>query len=259
MARNMTGVAEVMARGGYRTHFVGKWDVGMASPDHTPAGRGYSTSLSYYHHSNDYYTFQGTGNCNGAPMNDLWNWKPQGSGSGASIFPGRPAKAFKNDANCTAKTQETGVNGTTCVYEDAIFEQRVKDTIAHHDAAKPLFLFWATHTVHGPLQVPDAQLANFTQFIDNPTRATYHAMVNFIDGSISRVVDELKAKGMYDNTVSTLSLFTHSLCPFRSPLAHTPCLVRRTLTRLGPQLIVFSSDKCVHEPTSRCHCCLRHI
>ena len=40
IARNMTGIATKMAAGGYRTHFVGKWDAGMASLDHTPRGRG---------------------------------------------------------------------------------------------------------------------------------------------------------------------------------------------------------------------------
>ena len=50
MARNMTGIAEVMKRGGYKTHFAGKWDVGMATGEHTPVGRGYDTTLHYYHH-----------------------------------------------------------------------------------------------------------------------------------------------------------------------------------------------------------------
>ena len=50
MARNMTGIAEVMKRGGYKTHFAGKWDVGMATGEHTPVGRGYDTTLHYYDH-----------------------------------------------------------------------------------------------------------------------------------------------------------------------------------------------------------------
>jgi hypothetical protein len=33
----------------------GKWDAGMATPEHTPRGRGYDTSLIYYHHDNDYW------------------------------------------------------------------------------------------------------------------------------------------------------------------------------------------------------------
>ena len=32
-------------------------DVGMATPDHTPGGRGYDSSLSYFYHTNDYWNF----------------------------------------------------------------------------------------------------------------------------------------------------------------------------------------------------------
>ena len=39
--RNMTALGSVMRSGGYSTHVVGKWDVGMATPDHTPEGRGF--------------------------------------------------------------------------------------------------------------------------------------------------------------------------------------------------------------------------
>ena len=50
---------KVMQRAGYATHFAGKWDVGMATPDHTPAGRGYQSSLSYFHHSGDVRRVEG--------------------------------------------------------------------------------------------------------------------------------------------------------------------------------------------------------
>ena len=56
MPRNMTGLGEKLAAGGYRTHFVGKWDAGMATPAQTPKGRGYSTSLFYFEHKNDFWT-----------------------------------------------------------------------------------------------------------------------------------------------------------------------------------------------------------
>ena len=35
---------------------VGKWDAGMATPKHTPQGRGYETSLNYFGHGNWMYT-----------------------------------------------------------------------------------------------------------------------------------------------------------------------------------------------------------
>ena len=38
VARNFTGLGAIMKKGGYKTHFAGKWDCGMATPDHTPMG-----------------------------------------------------------------------------------------------------------------------------------------------------------------------------------------------------------------------------
>ena len=45
----MTGIATKMAAGGYKTHAFGKWDAGMATTDHSPHGRGYITSMHYFH------------------------------------------------------------------------------------------------------------------------------------------------------------------------------------------------------------------
>lgn len=42
-------------RGGYRTHQIGKWDAGTATPDHTPKGQGHDTSLGYFHHDSGYW------------------------------------------------------------------------------------------------------------------------------------------------------------------------------------------------------------
>ena len=36
----MTGVAQKLKEAGDATHMVGKWDAGMAPPEHTPKGRG---------------------------------------------------------------------------------------------------------------------------------------------------------------------------------------------------------------------------
>ena len=54
--RNMTGIGRVLKGAGYSTHQVGKWDAGMATPTHTPKGRGFDTSLGYFEHKNDFWT-----------------------------------------------------------------------------------------------------------------------------------------------------------------------------------------------------------
>jgi arylsulfatase A-like enzyme len=57
--RYMDTIAGKLQGVGYNTHFVGKWDAGMASMEHTPKGRGYNHSLVYYHHDNGYWDFYG--------------------------------------------------------------------------------------------------------------------------------------------------------------------------------------------------------
>jgi arylsulfatase A-like enzyme len=97
-----------------------------------------------------------------------------------------------------------------CKYEDELFEEKVHEVIAGHnasDADRPLFLFWAPHIVHGPAQVPQDAfgLMDFIQQ-DTASRSTlarqiYLARVRYIDAAIGRLVASVKAKGMYANSL----------------------------------------------------------
>ena len=51
--RNMTALGSYFTAKGWRSTAVGKWDAGMATPAHTPEGRGFDSSLVYYEHMND--------------------------------------------------------------------------------------------------------------------------------------------------------------------------------------------------------------
>ena len=174
--RDMTGLAEKLKTAGYATHQVGKWDAGMATPDHTPQGRGFDTSFGYYHHANDYYS-EVMGSCNNTNVVDLWDT-------------GKPAH---------------GVNGTgQDNYEEALFRDHVLDVINNHDPSTPLFLYYAPHIVHAPLQVPDSYAEKFS-FIDDHDRQYYHAMVNYLDDVVGQVVAALKSRGLWDNLLLVTS------------------------------------------------------
>merc|ERR1719401_2146942 len=86
--RNMTTIATVLKRAGYRTHIVGKWDVGVATPDHLPAARGYETSLIYFEHENDCWDFKTEIKC--GLYRDLWEHDD------TIPYPGRPAERLRN-------------------------------------------------------------------------------------------------------------------------------------------------------------------
>ena len=172
--RNMTSIATKLKAAGYATHQVGKWDAGMATPDHTPKGRGFDSSFSYFNHGNDYYT-QIVGDCKGyGSVVDLWD--------------------YDQPANTS--------NGTD--YEEHLFEMHLMDVVNNHDPSTPLFLYYAPHIAHTPLQVPDSYLNKFS-FIDDHDRQYYHAMVNYLDDVVGNLTKALKKRGMWDNLLFVTS------------------------------------------------------
>ena len=118
----------------------------LATPDHTPKGRGFDSSFGYFHHANDYFT-ETAGKCQGCNITDLWN----------------------------TDSLAHGENGTgPDHYEEGLFKKKLLNVVNNHDPSTPLFLYYAPHNVHGPLQVPDSYLnkinsASLTQKIDNST------------------------------------------------------------------------------------------
>ena len=200
--RNMTGIAAKLRDQGYKTHMVGKWDAGMASPDHTPRGRGYDTSLHYFSHKNDYFTQRAMQSDCSDPVESVGEFVDLWADDG-------PART---------------VNGTG--YLEDIFAEEALRVVEGHDPEDPLFLFFAPHVAHVPLQVPEDRLQRFraltkgddericasqTYYV-NPTdgknyacKAQYAAMVNYLDEHIGRIVEALKARGMWDSTLMVLS------------------------------------------------------
>ena len=203
--------------------------MGLATPDHTPKGRGFRHSLTYLDGANDYFTSTTTGWCdtadpaNGVPYTDLW----------ASAG---PALGRNNSWACSQTHQPA-----SCVYEDTLFTNFTVAQILAHDAATPLFLYFAPHNVHEPLEAPQAQLDAFAFVYDTCAAAAggavglgknnscdaqlrdpahpgdgktikqccfrqyYSAMTNLVDQHIGQVVGALKAKGMWANTFLSLS------------------------------------------------------
>jgi len=207
--RNMTGIATKLSSVGYRTHMFGKWDAGMATPDHTPHGRGYQTSMHYFHHANNYWNSH-VGKCNKTSIVDLWLANEHMEG---------PAFGFNSTChgkiNVTGEGCQPGPDAMSTLttdydgYEDANFERAILDVIKNHNASEPFFLFWAPHTIHTPLQVPQEYFDKF-EFIaptDKPkhNRQIYHAMVSFADASVGNVTNALKAKGMWDDLLLVFS------------------------------------------------------
>ena len=184
----MTTIAHKLKAAGFATHFVGKWDVGMATPTHTPKGRGYDTGLSYFHHSNDYYTENGDGTmCRG--VIDIWGTD-------------RPAANF----NTSASNEKNQRNGTLVDFEEYKFMKHVQGIIQHHPVSQPLFVTYATHLVHEPLQVPTIYLERLESIIqDNENRLLYHSMVSCLDDVVGNITFTLNNSKLWDDTLFVFS------------------------------------------------------
>jgi len=194
----MTALPAVLARAGWASAAVGKWDAGMASRDHTPVGRGFgAASLVSFEHMTDRFTqqiFPGGTACTlvDPTIADLWD------GDG-------PAR---------------GLNGTG--FTEDLHVARLLSVIANASADAPLFLYYAPHIAHYPLQVPAAALAKFSFLGDdepacNATvpyiypgapaalpfrcRAMATALVAMLDDAVGAVTDALAARGWWDETL----------------------------------------------------------
>jgi hypothetical protein len=85
-----------------------------------------------------------------------------------------PATSFKPNSACSTQSR------TGCKYLEEVFEKRVNDTIAAHDAATPLFLMWSPHSIHLPL-APPAVTDPTISAITHAPRRLYMATVKDID------------------------------------------------------------------------------
>jgi len=69
----------------------------------------------------------------------------------------------------------------------------------------PFFLYFSYYTAHTPLQARQGKIDKYKKKLKNGTyrhkNPVYAAMVEHLDDSVGRVVDELKERGLWDNTI----------------------------------------------------------
>ncbi|XP_010890608.3 arylsulfatase I isoform X1 [Esox lucius] len=165
-------LAERLLGAGYSTHMVGKWHLGFCLPSCLPTGRGFQSFLGSLTGSGDHFSYQ---SCD------------QAEACGFDLHDGeRPA-------------WEMSGNYSTTLYID-----RVKKILRAHDSRKPLFLYLALQAVHTPLQVPNHYLQRYSG-VENRSRRHYAAMLSCVDEAVGELVQELKTRDLYQNSVLVYS------------------------------------------------------
>jgi len=182
---NMTLMGTKMKEAGYKTAYTGKWDVGFASEAQMPHANGFDTFLGYLQHANSYCSEK-------TPFQALGS---------LDICQSRFLDFWESDENDYWPSKLAGT-----AYEEELFLKKSLDVIDNHDPKDPLFLFHSSHLLHTPLQIPDEWLANFTDIIpiqgkSDFLRRQYAAMTQYMDYQVGTLVQALKEKDMWKNTL----------------------------------------------------------
>ena len=203
--QNMTTLPRKMANAGYAPVVFGKWDMGFASYNHTPAGRGYVRSLVYATHMNNYWSqaIEPTGtSCTNTSILDLWD------GDGPAV----------------------GVADRGSYMDDLVLNRSlaaVADFSAGVFGTKGLFLDVRFHSMHWPLMVDEASFDAFSFVEDDEPgcgyrfygdgmwpaggaaarnfscRRQYQAMLRNMDARVGAIEDALVAAGLWADTLVT--------------------------------------------------------
>ncbi|XP_036326656.1 arylsulfatase B [Rhagoletis pomonella] len=172
---NITMLPEIFQKAGYSTNLVGKWHLGFAKREFTPTHRGFDYHYGYWGGFVDYYQRR-------------------------SLMP-VPGYSMGYDFRRNMEL-ECAERGT---YATELFTREAERIILANNNTKPLLLILSHLAVHtgnsdDPLQAPEEEIAKF-QYIKDPNRRTYAAMVSRLDQSVGRIINTLEKANMLKNSI----------------------------------------------------------
>ena len=164
---NMTMLPAKLKQAGYSTHMVGKWHEGFFKEEYLPVNRGFDTSSGFLNGAEDH--MNQTIDC----ATDYWK----------------------------DQTFDTR-NGT---YDAYTYRDDLTTIISAHEQTEPFFLYLPLHNVHEPFQAPQEWLDIYPNGSTCDRRHTIQAMVSVADNVTGHVVELLKKKDMWNNTIMIVS------------------------------------------------------
>ncbi len=210
-------VGELLQEAGYRTAIVGKWGLGAPGTEGVPNRQGFDFFFGYNCQRQAHTLF---------PLH-LWKNGERVMLRNDTVPPHtRLAEgADPDDAASYAAFQLEE-------YAPDRMQQEVLDFV-ERNRERPFFLYYATPIPHLPLQAPQRWVDYYRDklgpeepytgdkgyFPNQYPRATYAAMISYLDEQVGQLVDTLKALGLYENT---LIIFSSDNGPTYTGGADTP-------------------------------------
>ena len=191
-------VAEVLKSAGYKTGIVGKWGLGAPGTEGVPNKQGFDFFYGYncQRQAHTYY-----------PMH-LWKNEERVLLNNKMVAPHShlPEGADPDDPESYANFSLTDFA------PDLMHEEALKFMDQNRD--RPFFLYYASPVPHLPLQAPrrwvdyykkklgeEKPFAQGRYFPNQTPRATYAAMISYLDEQVGDLVKKLKEIGVYENTL----------------------------------------------------------
>ncbi len=199
MADSIVTVAEKLKDSGYATAFFGKWGLGYPGSESTPNKQGFDYFYGY--------------NCQrqAHTLTPLHLWRNEDKDHLANdTLPPRT----KLDEGADPYDWES----YTKYFQPDYAPQKIFDELMSHIDGMdggPFCIFWESPIPHLPLQAPKEWIDRYVEkfgeeepytgdkgyFPARYPRATYAAMVSYLDYHIGQVLDKLSQKGLRENTV----------------------------------------------------------
>ena len=220
-------IGNMLQKEGYITGMVGKWGMGAPHTHSIPTKMGFDFFYGYncQRQAHTYYPLHLYRNENRVHLNN------------DTIAPSQElphnADPYNSDSYSDFSLNE---------YSPTLMFEQVTNFV-DNNKDKPFFLYWATPIPHLPLQAPQKWVNYYVEkfgkeepylgdngyFPNQNPRATYAAMVSYLDENIGKLVEQLKENGQYENTIiiftsdngpswsgGTESSWFDSAAPFRS-------------------------------------------
>jgi len=200
---NTVTLGAQLKKAGYKTSIVGKWGLGAPESDGIPNLQGFDYFYGY--------------NCQRQAHNlypaHLWENTKKVKLNNDLIAPNTKLDSLADPYN-----DQSYAKFNQREYAPEKIQQKALSFI-EENADEPFFMYYASPLPHLPLQAPkeyvdryrkilgeeDPYIGDDSYFTNRYPRATYAAMISYLDDQLGEIVALLKEKGIYENTIIIFS------------------------------------------------------
>ncbi|MFL2628261.1 MAG: arylsulfatase [Candidatus Marisimplicoccus sp.] len=202
MPDSILTVADILRSKGYKTGMVGKWGLGAPNTNSIPNNKGFDFFYGYNCQRQAHTLYP----------SHLWRNNERHILDNEIVDKGRLPKDLDPNKTESYRPYNQKDYAPTLMHEEAImFIERNRD--------ESFFLYYASPLPHLPLQAPEKWVNYYKEKIGKEKpyhgesgyypnqypKATYAAMISYLDQQVGELVEKLKEIGKYENTLIIFS------------------------------------------------------